>query len=239
MPLDSRHLYLETPDGEVLQMCFLRPSAQELVTKLPYLLEYPSTLQMPRPSAMAASAVLAGRAGSETMAAHTVGSSASLDANARAQVLLELEQALLRGGPLPASAGMLRGDDWHEALSAGNALDALGPLEVTRLSRQVRSPELARLLLRHRFPRLLKADAEAQIGASAIDQLCETAPLPEALSETLLELLHTSDLLRLPAAEYDEVVVAELHRLTGLGRRAAAQAALVYVANHQEKEHNY
>jgi len=225
MPLETRHLYLETPDDELLQMCFVRPSARELVTPLPYFVQMPTTLQLPRPSVLPASVVLASTAAAASTQPAPAPSAQPLATAARASVLLELEQALLRGVALPAAVATLCDGDWQEALGTGRALDALEAGHIARLSRELRSESLAQQLLSHCLPRLLGAEAAGSADQRDMD------PLPEPVSGALLELLHSSGLLRLPAAQFDLRVVEPLRASPGLGRRAAAQAALAYVAN--------
>lgn len=232
MPLQTRHLYLETPDNELLQMCFIRPSPREVVTPLPYLIEQPTTMQLPRPSVITASAMLAGgmsSAAEPPAQPEGANTAPSLEAETRAEILLELEQALLNGADLPLSTARLHGTDWREALGAGNALDALAPVHMVRLSRELQSEVLSQLLLSRRFPRLLRCEAAQRVDP-AWGPPSDTEPLPGALSDVLLELLHASGLLRLPAAEFDRQVTTPLHNIPGLGRRAAAQAALIYCA---------
>lgn len=238
MPLATRHLYLETPDNELLQMCFVRPSPREIVTPLPYLVEQPTTMQLPRPSVIPASAALAGgmsSAAESPAQPEKAGLPPAVEAETRAEILLELEQALLQGADLPPSVSRLCATDWHEALGAGSALDALAPEHLIRLSREVQSEVLSQLLLICRFPRFL-GDEAAHRTDLVQGQTSDVEPLPGALSDLLLELLHASGLLRLPADEFDVQVTTPLHSAPGLGRRAAAQAALIYLAQVSQRE---
>ena len=89
--------------------------------------------------------------------------------------------------------------------------------------RELRVAPLAEWLVIHMIPPLASAlPPEEPRGRHE--------PLPEPLSDAFCQLLHASGLLQLSAASFDERVVLPLRAAAGGGPRAAAEAALVYVA---------
>lgn len=121
----------------------------------------------------------------------------------------------------------------------------LSAAQLLRLAKVVRSRSLARVLLHQVFPKLLVvASKSSRQGASegaaeearAISTAIMTNPLPSHLKELLSLLLQSSAALTLEASTFDQEVLPPLLACQGpLGQRAAAQAALEYVACHMEE----
>lgn len=212
-------LYQQTPDGSLLQMCFMRPDPSDLCPQLPLLLERSPRLPActPRLSVLPAETVLSGCGAAP----------ASADAaEAPSGLLHAAERALLHGAPLPAAALAASPAEWRDAIAGVDA--PFGALELRHMAslaselRERGSEPLADLLLRHPFSVLLSAcDADADDA---------DAPLPAAHAALLSTLLERGSMLRLPAADFDVAVVRHLHDRTPLGPRAATHAALLKAA---------
>jgi len=180
----------------------------------------PPPLPLPCPEVLPPSIVLAACAAVDAEEAVGAPAPAPLDPPGRAALLASLQRALLLGRELPAAATALPDEEWRAALAETSSFGGgLSPEHLCRLSRELRVAPLAEWLVIHMIPPL----------ASALPPE-DDEPLPEPLSDAFCQLLHASGLLRLSAASFDERVVLPLRAAVGGGPRAAAEAALVYVA---------
>lgn len=145
--LATRHLYLETPDSELLQFCFVRTPVRELVAPLPYLVDPPPPLPLPCPEVLPPSIVLAACAAVDAEEAVGAPAPAPLDPPGRAALLASLQRALLLGRELPAAATALPDEEWRAALAETSSFGGgLSPEHLCRLSRRaarLRAPRCA------------------------------------------------------------------------------------------------
>ncbi|KAL3914311.1 MAG: hypothetical protein SGPRY_007667 [Prymnesium sp.] len=263
--MDMERLYVQTPQGEVLQMCFLRAEPAEVCPRLPFLVHAPQLSPahsginpMPIP---AESTAINSRECSHVHSKQPAPESA-------AQLFGRLERALLRDdvGLPDLSAATL--SHWEQALTqpptdplAATLSEALrSPAAVLRIARAIRIEKASDLLLTRTFVQLLKAapqsaklrESPSLAGTdSAVrpitssSQECAPAcmvasgsePLPPPLSQLLVQLLHSGSMLRLSPCEFDSRVVAQLYTAGPFGPCAASQAALIYVSASVEAHH--
>lgn len=243
--MDPSRLYVETPDGEVLQMCFMRPTAEQLCPKLPFLLRVPEVsasacglVPMPMPAEL----VLQQLDTEEiSPAVHLAKGSSKLSP----ELLHRLCDALIRGEEIPDVSNIPL-SEWHRALGPQStdplAILLRDPRRMLRVAVDSRSEALSDLLLDQFFPRLLEEQCECVLQQALVNarHLPSTSkkwptsapnaaqPLPPLLSELLVLLLHSSSKLRLGPSEFNHEVLSKLDAKVPLGPRASAEAVLIY-----------
>ena len=161
--------YVETPQGEVLQMCFMRPTAEQLCPSLPFLVPAPELSAAAcgiEPMPMAAEHALPDRQPRQELEVASQQSStggSSLDIE---EFFGRLARALLRRDEALPDASAAVPADWERALSGDKGdpvsaylIEALrSPSHVHRLALAARSEALCDLLLQQCFPPLLRQE---------------------------------------------------------------------------------
>ena len=241
-------LYVETPQGEVLQMCFMRPTAEQLCPSLPFLVPAPELSAATcgiEPTPMAAEHVLPERRPAqelEVVSQQAARGGLSADVH---ELFGRIARALLRGDELLPDTSAVTPANWERALNPdeGDPLSAQlsealrSPARVQRLAIAARSEAVCDKLLERCLPPLLRQEqatgdrADGSQSAAGLDAGLTSGaaqPLPPPLSELLVQLLQSGSVLRLEPCEYDRRVVCPLSTVGGLGPRAAGQASLVY-----------
>ena len=212
----TANLYVPMPEGETLQMCYMRPEPEEACGELPFLVPAPAPGASPASVMRGGAMALPRRGGGEP--------SDDDDCSAALQTVRLVEAALASDEPLPRLA--LSADDWADAFSATPPPFATNTCDqLMRLIAMVRSQELCDRLLECRLPPLCD-DGGAREGQP------DEEPLPRALAELLRRLLRQGSALRAGPDEFDARVLRPLRQAPGRwGAAAAAEAARVYAAS--------
>lgn len=230
--MDPARLYVKMPGGEVLQMCLMLPTAEQLCPPLPFLLRAPELKvglpQLPLP----AERVLSWRSAADAQPAASCSTErGDLDAS---EILATLERALACGDAVLPDVSRVPLAEWRRALGAQSTdplVDVLRePARLCRTASAAQSEAVCDLMLEACFPRLLEGVGIETAEAWPDSAPAEVEPLPVPLSEALMLLLHSGSTLRLAPDDFDARVTSALHTSGRLGPRAAAQAALVYTA---------
>ena len=253
-PESVRPLYLTSPDGEELQFCFMRPTAEELCPELPFMIEAPrlslenfglpsrlighEDVLLPQTAASAAATAAAAAAAAapvEPGDAHAAPAGAS-------ELVHRAETALARDEPLPAELSQLLAEDWRALFRDRASGDepffgAASAAQLKRLAQESGSEALADLLLWHALPRFLLAVPQQQPPlqqqGDALPPPQEPAALPAELAELLTVLLQAGSRLRSAPPDFDADVLETLRIHRPFGRAAAMHASFAYVAARQ------
>lgn len=258
-------LYVDLPFGQgLLQMCVMRPEPKDVCPELPFFVPPPpaasdlhATSLMAKQLPPAEDLLLRGASAAPPdnplvppcVSCHSVSERRAVLHSAR-------EQA--RCGRQPTGLAALRPADWaavsdETTAAAASEPECFADLDAAQLLLVVqaaRSEALCDLLLfghalRQRIlraPRPMGTTTTEDIAPSEAEAEAQ-APLPGALSDLLLALLHGGSALRLPAADFDAQIVQPLLQLDlredgkrPMGTRGATQAALIFAAAVQQQQ---
>lgn len=236
MHMNMENFYVSTPEGEVLQMCFMRPEPEQLCPSLPFLIEAPelSTACLDiDPMPMEAQSVLLSLPSREY--------SGVTSSSERVHLFL---QALVRDEETLPDVSLIPSSEWEQALLAAPSenLEALmkqiscSPSRLLQLARSLRAEKVCDALLERQFCDLLSLEEGSKKLHPLKDHGCsshtfgDSSDLPFPFSDLLSELLHNGSVLRLARHQFQQHVIDRLHNAGALGPCAATQAAQIYEA---------